>query len=146
MRSTKRWIAPTPGLHGALIPVFPEASRLVGVSVAPQGLEILSEHVGDHQRCVRIEELLEAYTLGPVGVARGAQQQPLRGLEDFARRLVMSQGIGLVDADTVNDLAAVLGDHVEEIVDDAGVRAVLLNLEGEGRVHVPHGRLDVISH
>ena len=58
------------GLHGALVPLFPEASRLVGVSVAPQGLEILSEHVGDHQRGVRIEELLEAHTLGPVGFAR----------------------------------------------------------------------------
>ena len=133
------------GLHGALVPVLPEASRLVGVSVAPQGLEILSEHVGNHQWCIRIEELLEAHTLGAVGVARRAQQQPLRGLDDFTCGLVMTQGVRLVDADTVNDLAAVLGDDMEEIVDDAGVRTVPLDLEGEGRVHIHHGRLDALA-
>ena len=74
-----------------------------------------------------------------------AAAQPLRGLDDLARRLVMTQGIGLVDADRVDDLVAVLCNNVEEVVDDAGVRTVPLDLKGEGRVHVHHGRLDVIS-
>lgn len=43
----------------------------------------------------------------------------------------MAQGIGLVDLDTVDDLAAVLGDCMEEIVDNTGIRTVLLKFEGD---------------
>ena len=45
----------------------------------------------------------------------------------------------------VHDPAAVLGDHVEEVVDGASVRTVPLDLEGEGRVHVYYSRLDALA-
>ena len=51
----------------------------------------------------------------------------------------------MVDGDMVNDLVALLNDDIEQIVDDAGVPTVTLDLKGDGRVHIHHGHLDALA-
>jgi hypothetical protein len=84
--------------------------------------------------------------LSSVHVLAGAQrvavlqQQPAGALDDPPAAPVPAQLVGAIDAHPVDDLAAVLGDHVEQVEDDGGVRAVRTHLQLVAGVHVHHGR------
>ncbi len=50
----------------------------------------------------------------------------------------MAQAVGLIDPHSVNHLSPILGNHMEQVIDHAGVRAMLAHFQIKGGVHV-HG-------
>jgi hypothetical protein len=53
-----------------------------------------------------------------------APERPAAGFDDTASRVVLWQPLGFVDVDAVDNLAAVFGDNVEEVVEELGIRAL----------------------
>jgi len=74
-----------------------------------------------------------------------AQQQPTTLLDHLASGLVMAKGIGLVYPDTVDHIASIAGNHVEQVVNDFRPRAMLLHFQIEGRIHVHRHSLDLLA-
>lgn len=70
--------------------------------------------------------------LGPLQVIAVAQQQPAGGLDHAAGLLVVAHPVGVIDTDTVDDAMAVLGDDMEEVVDDLRLWAAIADLVGIG--------------
>ena len=97
--------------------------------------------VDGHQGLIGVQEFVQAHSVAVRGqIVAVAQQQPAAALHHLPGGLVMAQAVGLVRADPVDGLPAVLRHHVEEVEDDLGVRALgpELLLEGGGHVH-DHG-------
>ncbi len=92
-------------------------------------LALVAHQVRLGDGAVGVEQLGKADpVLAPGEVLAVAQQEPATALDDLARRLIALQAIGLVDVNTVDDLATVLRDDVEEVEDDLGVGAMSLDL------------------
>lgn len=72
--------------------------------------------------------------MGPLEVVAVAQQQPACGLDHLASLLVVTQPVGFIDAAPVDNVMAIFGDDVEQVVDDLGLRATVAHLVGVGRM------------
>lgn len=80
--------------------------------------------------------------LGVAQVFRVAQQKPARLLDHPARRFIVAQPIGLIQAHAVDDFPAVFRHHMEEVVHYPDLEAVLADFQVKGSVHVHAHRLD----
>ena len=110
------------------------------VAVTPQSFELVLEQIDRQQGMVGGQQLVELDGLLRRHVVPVAQQQPARGLDHPPRRPVLAQPVGFVHPHPVDHLAAVLGHHVEQVIDHLRVRAVLLHLQVVGGVHVHRHR------
>jgi hypothetical protein len=54
----------------------------------------------------------------------------------MAQSRLIAQPVRFVDADPIDHFPAVFGDDVEQVIDHARLRALLLHLQVECRVHV----------
>lgn len=61
------------------------------------------------------------------------QRQPAALLDHLARRFVLAQELSLIDADTVDHLAAVTRHHMKQVAYHLGLRAMPLRLKIESR-------------
>lgn len=57
----------------------------------------------------------------------------------------MAQLIGLIDPHSIDYFAPVLGDDVEQVVDDFGLRALRLDFQFVGRSHIDRDRFDTLG-
>lgn len=113
-------------------PVTPSSPRLFQGGGEPELLQFRLQQVGDGQ-------LNGLVSLEVISVA---QQEPATALDDAALHRLLAQGIGLVDADAVDHFATEARRHVEQVIDDLGLRTVLPDLQVERRVHVHRHCLD----
>lgn len=92
VRAGRRWIGSNVGIENILIQVFSGTFQLALIPVASHGLEIFSAQVGNHQRFVRIEGLLEAAQAEPYRyfavTAVAVHFEALRTLQAAARTLL----------------------------------------------------------
>ena len=137
-------------LDGAAEPAFPGRLCRAFGSLFPQPLEVFLKDVDGHQGVVGGEQLVEAdQVLLSFDVVAVPEQQPARAFDHLAGWFVVGQAVGFVDADPVDHLAAELGDHVEEVEDDAGRRlgvgALGADLGLVGTVHIHGHGLDAVA-
>ncbi len=100
---------------------------------------------------------VEAMTLAQRIIDDRTARGPFRSVDDLdrvsgigkktidkfrAKVTVGPEPVRLVDPHPVDHLAAVLGDHVEQVVDDPGLWGVVSDLLAIGRAHVHHDRFE----
>lgn len=104
--------------NGPLIPPLEEASRSAGIGVVPQVLEVIFEDVDGGQPSVGCQQLVEPHPILGCDIFAVSQKQPARPLDEPARGAILADPMGFVHSNAVDHLPAVLGDDMEEVVDD----------------------------
>ena len=94
---------------------------------------------------VRIHELSELYEFLFIEVILVLQQQLAAVFEGSSSWLVLSQLVGLVDSDAVNDFPAILGNDMEQIVDNLCVGAVFFDFRIKSGVLVHRDGFDLLA-
>src|SRR5262245_26338999 len=110
-------------------------------------LEVVLQQIDDEERLVRDEELTQTDAVfRPSEILVIAQQQPPCTLDDFTCLAVVPEPIGFIRADPVDHLTTVLGDDVEQVINDFGTRALSAHLLLESDAHVHGHCLDALTH
>lgn len=91
----------------------PEASGIFVMAAASQLLQIVLEHVSDHQGTFCGGHFPQPHLIGfERHVLSIRQQRPAAARDQAPCRVIGAQPIGPIDADTVDDLTVVIGRHV----------------------------------
>ena len=126
---------------GTMIPAGEEARGGARIRVVPQMLEVILQHVDGGEPAVGRQQFPEPHAILRLDVLAVAQEEPAGAFDHLAGLGVAPDAVGLVHADPVDHLAPVLGDDVEQIVDNHGLRTVGAHFFFVRRVHVHHDGL-----
>lgn len=90
-------------------------------------LEVVLHDIDSHQGLISLQQFGQAHpVLLFLHVLRVPQQQPAGPLDQLSGRLVCPQAVGLIDPYPVDDLAAVLGDDMKQIINDGRLWSLLV--------------------